>query len=253
MKPMVIAAPNGARRGKSDHPNLPLTVGEIAAEAVACQQAGASVFHLHVRSNSGEHSLDPGRYLAAIEAISDAAEDMVVQITTESAGMFDLATQIACVKAVRPESVSVAWREFSPESSHDARQFYGWASDEGLHVQHIHYSPEDITRFRAFGMRAQSVLLVLGEYQGEAAQVADLPAYLAAMGGVRDWCVCAFGRNEHAVVTAAMEAGGHARVGFENNLWLQDGSIAKNTAALVAQIKQEKANANEVRKLWHLT
>ncbi|HGG03855.1 MAG TPA: 3-keto-5-aminohexanoate cleavage protein, partial [Aliiroseovarius sp.] len=39
MKPMVIAAPNGARRLKADHPNLPLTIPEIAAEAERCQRA----------------------------------------------------------------------------------------------------------------------------------------------------------------------------------------------------------------------
>ena len=80
---MIIAAPNGARRGKADHPNLPMNIEEIAAEAAACQQAGAAVLHLHVRDSNGAHSLDAGLYRAASEAIAISAPGMVVQITTE--------------------------------------------------------------------------------------------------------------------------------------------------------------------------
>ena len=250
MRPMVIAAPNGARRGKADHPALPVTIAETAAEAALCQQAGAAVLHLHVRDTNGGHSLDAGLYRAATEAITEAAPEMLVQITTEAAGVFGLEAQIACVEAARPEAVSVAWREFAPEENASARRFYDWALGEGIHVQHILYSPEDIARFRAYGLQDQSVLLVLGQYGGAETQVEDLPAY--ALGEVKDWAVCAFGRAEHAVVSAAMAAGGHARVGFENNLWLEGGSLAAGTHELVAQIKQDVMSAAEVRALWGL-
>ncbi len=249
---MVIAAPNGARRGKADHANLPVTIEEIAVEAARCQRAGAAVLHLHVRDRHGAHSLDAGLYRAAIVAIAGAAPGMLVQITTEAAGIFGLAEQIACVEATRPEAVSVAWREFAPEENPEARRFYSWAGEAGIHVQHILYSPEDIARFTAYGMAGQSVLLVLGAYQGAAARPEDLPAYLGALGEVRDWAVCAFGPQEHAVVQAAIKAGGHVRVGFENNLWLKDGRLAPHTAALVAQIKQDVMAPEEVRRLWEL-
>ncbi len=249
---MVIAAPNGARRGKVDHAALPISIAEIATEAALCQQAGAAVLHLHVRDSNGAHSLDAGLYRAATQAITEAAPGMLVQITTEAAGVFGLKAQIACVEAVRPEAVSVAWREFTPEGNPTARRFYDWAASEGIHVQHILYSVEDIARFNAFGMQGQSVLLVLGEYAGAEARADELPAYLEALGDVRDWAVCAFGRAEHAVVNAAMAAGGHARVGFENNLWLADGRLAAGTHELVAQIKNDVLSAADVCALWRL-
>jgi len=252
MKPMVIAAPNGARRGKAEHANLPVSIAEIAAEAALCQHAGAAVLHLHVRDTNGLHSLDAGLYRAATEAIDEAAPGMLVQITTEAAGVFGLEAQIACVEAVRPKAVSVAWREFAPEENADARRFYDWAAGEGIHVQHILYSPEDIARFRAYGLEDQSVLLVLGKYAGVEARADELPAYLKALGEVHDWCVCAFGKAEHAVVSAAIAAGGHARVGFENNLWRQDGSLAAGTHELVAQIKDDVMSADEARTLWRI-
>lgn len=247
---MVIAAPNGARRGKADHPELPLSIAEIAAEAALCQQAGAAVLHLHVRDGHGAHSLDAGLYRAATVAIDEAAPGMLVQITTEAAGVFGLEAQIACVEAARPEAVSVAWREFAPEENAAARRFYAWAAGEGIHVQHILYSPEDIARFSAFGLENQSVLLVLGQYGGANARAEELPAYLEVLQDVRDWCVCAFGTAEHSVVSAAMAAGGHARVGFENNLWRIDGALAAGTHELVAQIKNKVSSADEARRLW---
>ncbi|MCF6272346.1 MAG: 3-keto-5-aminohexanoate cleavage protein [Rhodobacteraceae bacterium] len=252
MKPVIIAAPNGARRSKAEHPALPITIEEITAEAVACQRAGAAVLHLHVRDSEGMHSLDAGLYRAATALIAERAPDLVVQITTEAAGIFGLEAQISSAMAVQPEAISVAWREFSPESNPQARRFYDWAAEAGVRVQHILYSSEDMRRFNAFGLEDQSILLVLGSYTGMEARVEDLPAYLAGLGAVRDWSVCAFGRNEHAVVRAALKAGGHGRVGFENNLRLKDGRLASGTAALVGQFRQPLASANDVRQLWRL-
>ena len=56
---VVAAAPNGARRTEADHPALPLGPDELAREAAACREAGATVPHLHVRDAAGRHSLDP--------------------------------------------------------------------------------------------------------------------------------------------------------------------------------------------------
>ena len=252
MAHMVIAAPNGARRGKADHPGLPVTVSEIARESCRCLKGGAAVLHLHVRTDEGTHSLDPGRYREAITRIGDVAPGLIVQITTEAAGMFGLEEQIACVKAVRPESVSVAWREFCPEENQSARRFYDWAASVGIHVQHILYDPDDVRRFKNFGLKNASVLLVLGNHSGQAGAPDMLENYLAALGDVRDWCVCAFGRAEHEVVAAALEAGGHVRVGFENDLRRSDGSLAAGTYELVEQIKGEKMKPADVRVMWKL-
>ncbi len=253
MTPMVIAAPNGARRTKADHPNLPLTIAEIAAEAEHCLKAGAAVLHLHVRDAKGGHSLDSGLYREAMAEITHRVPALLVQITTEAAGQFDLTTQIACVQNVRPQAVSVAWREFAPEDNDEAARFYDWAKAAEIHVQHILYSPEEVARFSAYGLENQSVLLVLGSYAGTIGTPSDLPAYLAELRHVHDFTTCAFGPQEHAVSMAAIAAGGHARVGFENNLVLQDGSRAENTAALVAQFDGPLASPDDARRYWGIT
>ena len=88
--PLVIAvAPNGARRGKADHPRLPLTLDEIAHEAARCREAGAAMLHLHVRDAEGRHVLDAGLYRETIAAVRCAAgADFLIQITTEAVGRY---------------------------------------------------------------------------------------------------------------------------------------------------------------------
>ena len=60
-----------------------------------------------------------------------------------------------------------------------------------------------------------------------------LPFIAPDMPRFNSWSVCAFGRREAACVTAGALLGGHARVGFENNLALPSGARAASNAELV--------------------
>ena len=42
---IIAVAPNGARKTKDNHPNIPLTPTEIAQTAQDCLSAGASMMH----------------------------------------------------------------------------------------------------------------------------------------------------------------------------------------------------------------
>lgn len=53
MSTLIMAAPNGARKTKADHPNLPITVDEVVAEARACREARAAMLHAHVGTGMG--------------------------------------------------------------------------------------------------------------------------------------------------------------------------------------------------------
>ena len=54
----IAVAPNGGRRGKKDHPALPIGPEELASTAAACLEAGAAMIHAHVRDRDGGHLLD---------------------------------------------------------------------------------------------------------------------------------------------------------------------------------------------------
>ncbi len=250
---MIMVAPNGARRTKAHHPALPMTAGEIAITARECLDAGAAAIHLHVRDDDGEHCLDAGRYREAIQEIRrEVGQHLMIQITTEAVGRYRPDEQTAVVREVRPEAVSVGLAELVPDAAHEdaAAAFYAWAADEGISVQHILYSAEDVVRFRDLVERGvvpvgtagspdgrAFVLCVLGRYAADRqSRPADLLPFVQA--GLDDvaWSVCAFGRREAACAIMAAALGGHVRVGFENNLHLPDGSVAPDNAALVAAV-----------------
>lgn len=235
----LTVAPNGARRGKADHPALPITSAEIAATARACQLEGADCIHLHVRDAQGAHSLDPGRYRDAMVAIGEAAPGLAIQITTESAGRFGVADQYACLDALRPAAASVSVRELDRDPALAAR-LYALADETGTDLQHILYGPDCIARFEDLCARGiirdslPDVILVLGRYvPPHPAHPGDLAPLLAQLARPVTWTVCAFGRAERACLIEAIRLGGNARIGFENNTEQPDGSQLADNAASV--------------------
>ncbi len=240
---MVMVAPNGARRGKADHRAVPLTVAELAGDAAACAAAAAAAIHLHIRDAEGGHSLDPDLYRAAIAAVRKSAPGLVVQVTTEAIGRFTPAEQMATVRALRPEAVSLALRELVPDAASEAEAgaFFSWMSESRVAPQFILYTPEEVTRCLDLIDRGvipfalPFLLFVLGRHSvDQQSSPADLDPFVAALGGRGlPWAMCAFGRREADCALAAARLGGHVRVGFENNLHLPDGTIAPSNAALV--------------------
>jgi 3-keto-5-aminohexanoate cleavage enzyme len=264
----IAVAPNGGRRTKQDHPALPMTAAELAATAAACAEAGAAMIHTHVRDRDGRHLLDADAYRLAIDAIRAAVGDrLVIQITSEALGIYSSVQQMDVVRAVRPEAVSLALRELLPDDGHEAgfAQLLGWLRREKIVPQIILYTPEEAARLAALMRRGLipfddiPVLYVLGRYSaGQRSAPADLLPFLAHdMPRFGHWSVCAFGRRENACVLAAALLGGHVRVGFENNLWMPDGSVAADNASLVAISRQalvagglQVARADDLRAAW---
>jgi 3-keto-5-aminohexanoate cleavage enzyme len=244
---VVMVAPNGARRTKADHADLPITPFEIAREAARCAAAGASVLHVHVRDDDGRHTLDPGRYRAAMAAIREAVgERIVVQVTTEAVGRYAPAEQIDVVLELCPEAVSLALAELIPDPAAEATAagFLDWLRRERIAPQYILYSPQEVARFHdlrrrgVIPQRRPFALFVLGRYaEGIEAQPQDMLPFLEAHEDADcPWSLCAFGPREGACVLIAAGFGGHVRVGFENNLWLADGRLAARNAELVEQV-----------------
>jgi uncharacterized protein (DUF849 family) len=247
-RPVAIAvAPNGGRRTKADHPAIPLTAAELARTAAECLEAGGAMIHLHVRKPDGTHLLDADAYREAIAAIRSAVGDrIVVQITTEAMGIYARPEQIAVLKAVRPEAASLALRELAPDKAAEPDFFaaLAWMKRERVMPQIILYEPSEAIWLAGMIERGDlpwkniPVLYVLGRYTAsQTSRPRDLLPFIAPdMPRFATWSVCAFGRHEAACVAAAALLGGHVRVGFENNLFLPDGSPSPSNAGLVRAV-----------------
>jgi len=246
-EPLIITvAPNGARRTQADHPALPISPNELAKTAKDCLLAGAAMMHVHVRDDDDKHSLDVGRYKAAIQAIQDAVGDkLIIQVTTEAVGIYTTDQQMNMVEQLKPEAVSMAVREFVPDAASEkaATEFFLMLDQQNIMAQYILYNADEVARFANLRERGiipgdhVNVLYVLGRYAAhERSDPTDILPFLNVAGHDQcRWGICAFGPREGTAAITATALGGHVRVGFENNRWRFDGTMANNNAELVGQ------------------
>jgi 3-keto-5-aminohexanoate cleavage enzyme len=254
--PIIMVAPNGARKTKRDHPALPVSIDETVAATIASKAVGAHGWHAHVRDDEGRHVLDAGLYRELLAECEQKLPGFYTQITTEAVGIYSAREQDAMVRQVQPGAVSVAFSEmFGVNMSGDeklARNFYHWASETGIDVQHIFYSGEELAGFGKSIQRGiipngnLQMLFVLGRYtQNQQSAPSDVLPYVTALNAVFadrentrqiDWAVCAFGRRETECLMKSIELGGKVRVGFENNMINSDGSQAVDNAERVKEV-----------------
>lgn len=237
-KPFVMVAPTGARRGKADHPALPVTPGEIVSTASDCFAAGANAIHLHIRDKDGAHTLDAGLYRETLAELSRMVPEMRVQITTESVGIYSVAEQLDCLRQVRPSWASVSIREVAREGDMVAH-FYDTCGDNDIEIQHILYDESDarlLARWVRKGILpgAPDVLFVLGRHRETNEPTRDIvTSLLSLLPPVPKWMLCAFGEQEHRRLCEAAALGGDLRVGFENSLVDANGRKHENNAESV--------------------
>lgn len=243
-----MVAANGARRGKSEHPALPVTDDEVSEAARACFAAGADGIHLHIRDAAGEHLLDAGRYRTLLDRLETEVPDMYLQVTSEAAGRYSAQEQREMMYALKPAHVSVAMREMvrDPSDWSVASEFYHWALANNVEVQHILYAPDEVARF-VDALEANKIpgdhhliQIVRGTYAEGSVGAADLADYLVQLDRGQnysfDWMLCAFGQGETASLVEAARNGGKARAGFENSLWNADGSLATDNTARICEV-----------------
>ena len=246
--PELMVAPNGARKTKKDHPNLPITISEIVEDAYKCFNNGANAIHAHVRDKNGNHSLDTGLYNELIKELKVKVPELPIQITTEAVGKYSPNEQFEVVKKLFPESASVAFKEMLPDIKDYklAKKFYEFTIDNNIQIQHILYSSEDL-RFFIQAIKSKiipsinlQVLYVLGRYDKNfQSRKEDLKPFIQEHETIisfTEWAVCAFGEAETDCLMKSYLLGGKARVGFENNFHNEDGTIADTNADRVLEI-----------------
>ncbi len=240
----LMATPNGARLTRADRPGLPIPADEVAATAVACAQVAASAIHVHGRDAIAAHSVDPARHDAAVGKIR-ARTDIAIQISTETAGIFDISAQRRRLKQLPANDASVALREISRSPDQRTRTYQA-AAGRGIDPQHISYTPDKAGQLqRHFDRRdilpqSRRVIFVLGRYDLQRLASPDkLDPYLTAMGAEDlNLAACAFGFQEQDCLRAAPNRGGNVRIELENNHITPSDTPYQNNETAVADLVQ---------------
>lgn len=244
---ILASAPNGAYKTKKDHAALPIDNDELIQFALAAQKAGSNMLHLHIRDKHEKHSLDANQYLELLKAIKQKLEQpMVLQVTSESAKLFDVDTQINMIKSVVPEFVSIALREITRASKEDVHSLFRWMKLNHVNSQIILYDEKDAQSYLAYlkeGLLEGKQFPLLFVAGRDAVLLEDGLSSIQSMKAitqhhVKSWMTCGFEQLEFETVKFSLQQGGHIRVGFENNLHDLNGKLADNNETqLLAMVK----------------
>lgn len=220
-----MACLNGDRT-RAEHPAVPRTPAELAADAAAVRRAGAFAVHVHPRDSDGEQTLAAAISDAVVRAIRAAAPGMPVGLSTLASIDRDPFARSAAVRSWRqpPDFVSVNFSEL------------GWAGivraavHAGIGVEAGLATPDEAEELAASPF-AHQVVRALVEIDGGAddafAVAEQIPDGIPQL-----WH--GFGEGTWEILPAAIAAGHDVRVGLEDVLVLPDGRVAQSNAELVA-------------------
>lgn len=241
---ILTAAIVGAEVTRAQTPHLPITAEELAIEAERCAAAGASVIHLHVRAPDGAPSQQTELFRAAIDAIRRRA-DVIVQTSTGGAvgmSLDERAGPLAC----RPEMATLnlgtvnfgddVFQNTRPEIRDLLARITAAGSVPELEVYEVGHVDEAaalVDEGRLAGpLHFQFVLGIKGAI---GAREDVLRFLVSQLPPGATWGVAAVGRHQRPMTELALRLGGNARVGLEDNIFLDRGVLAEGSAPLVAR------------------
>jgi 3-keto-5-aminohexanoate cleavage enzyme len=251
MDPLIITcAPVGGEVMPEQTPHLPYTPAKLAETSRAIRAAGASIVHVHCRTDEGTNTHDVARFNDAYEAIRGAS-DLIVQFSTGGAiGMTP--EERASVLELRPEMATLTCGtvNFGDDIFENSfpimrgllakMRLYGVRPeleifDKGHLANARRLAKEGLLTF------PQHVDFVLGVPGGLEATVQNLCDLVDDLPAGCTWSVAGIGRQQLPMALAAIAMGGHVRVGLEDNLYYSKGRLAKNEELVerVARIAQE--------------
>ena len=245
-KLIITAAICGAEVTKEQNPAVPYTVAEIQREAKSAYDAGASIIHLHVREDDGTPTQDKARFKACIDAIKEVCPDAIVQPSTGGAvGMTDLErlqpTELPGIEMATLDcgTVNFGGDEVFVNTENTIKNFGKIMIERGIkpEVEVFDKGMVDYAiRYAKQGFIKEPMHFdfVLGVQMSATAR--DLAFMVDSIPTGSTWTVAGVGRHEFPMAAIAIAMGGHVRVGFEDNVYMSKGVLAKSNGELVSRV-----------------
>ena len=256
---IITCAVTGAGDTVGRHSGVPVTPAQVAAAAVEAAKAGAAVAHVHVRDpETGKGARDPALFREAVERIRDSGTDVVINLTAGMGGdwvpsdddpslpgpgtdMIGPAERLAHVEDLKPEICSLDCGTLN----------FGGGNE--IYISTPAYLKAMAEQVKAWGVKPELEVFDLGNIRFarsmiDAGLIEDPPLFQICLGipwgagadtatmmAMRDalpygalWAGFGISRMEMPMVAQAVILGGNARVGLEDNLYLDRGVLATN-------------------------
>lgn len=276
-KPIITCAVTGAIHTPTMSSHLPITQSDIAAQAIAAAEAGASILHLHTRDpNDGRPSVEPAHYTPILSRVKQST-DAVLNITTGGAPTMLIEDRIKAAVQFSPEMCSLNMGSmnfaFHPLADRYDTWKYDWEKDyiagseanifrntfadikqaaKALAPHNVKFEHEcydvghlynlkfcmDIGLFKA-PVFLQFVFGVLGGIGAEVDNLVFMKRTADRLfGDGYRWSVLGAGAAQMPLATTASQMGGNVRVGLEDSLFIARGQLAETNAQQVTKIRR---------------
>ncbi len=266
---MITAAIVGSRPTKKMNPAIPYSPKEITDSALECYKAGAAIAHIHVRDPvTGIPDIKIEYFKEILEGIRSKC-DMIVNLSTSGSFLqgADVGQRRLQPIFLKPDlcsldvgSVNFYDRLFSnpPDWVEEAVKCM-MKNDvkpeiEVFDTGHI-YQALDLVQ-KGLVKSPPYFQICMGVKWGIEASAENLLFMRGKLARDALWCVLGVGRTQLPVITMAMILGGHVRVGFEDNIYLKQGVLAKSNAQMVElavdlaeRLGRRVVNPSEARRI----
>jgi uncharacterized protein (DUF849 family) len=274
-EPLIInVAPTGMVPTKETAPHVPLSVEEILEDVMLCREQGASIVHLHARDEAGVPSHRAELFAPLVAGVRDLDPEFIVCVTCSGrhvCGLDERAEVLDLRGAEKPDmaSLTLGSNNFvtgpSVNSPDVIRGLAKRMSERGIAPELETFEPGMV----AFGRRlAREGLLpercyvnvLLGNLGTAPLSPAMLSAFLAELPDEWVWGLAGLGRFQLDANTMAVAAGGHVRVGLEDNVWFDrartvpatNPSLVERVARLAELVDRPVASPAQARAMLGL-
>ena len=261
---------------RARQPGIPDTVEAIVAEGIACAKAGACIVHAHAYDSGGPQSFDWRVYARIIEGIR-AKVDVPVYPSIPMGGGMTPGQRFAHIEALAERGLlefavvdpgSVNFTELKPTATPaptylnpeaDVRHGLSLAARFGFHPAYAIYEP-GFTRAGAVLAREAGARTPIYRFMfsqtfafGFPPEPFALDAHISllkreALGA--PFMIAGLGVDVRGLIAAAVERGGHVRVGLEDALFgceADNVALVEDAVARVRAAGGEPADAAEMR------
>ncbi len=267
-KLIITIAPTGSKPRKEHTPHVPVTTDEIVADALRCEQAGASVLHIHVRDEAQNPSDDPQRFREVVEALSGRTR-LILQVSTGGRAGTDLESRRRRL-AMDVEMASLTTGSVNfPNSAYVnppdlvrglAQEMKKRAIKPEIEVFDLAMLHNAVDLVKAGlvdpPLHFNFVMGLKGAMPARVEHLAHLKMFLPPDA---TWGVSAMGAAQLPMAVHAILMGGHVRVGLEDNIYYRKGELATNPMLVERIVKisrllgREVATPDEARRILNLS
>jgi 3-keto-5-aminohexanoate cleavage enzyme len=270
-KLIINVAVTGMVPEKKDNPNVPVTPDEIANDCQKCYRAGASVFHLHARDESGKPTYSSELYREIIAKVRNRCPDAIICISTSGRVFksFEQRSEALSLDGnVRPDmaSLTLGSLNFPKQASVNEPQMIQSLAEkmkqQGI-VPELEVFDLGMLDYAKYLIERKLLHapfyfnLLLGSLGTLSATPFHLSTLVTSLPPNSTWAAAGIGKFQFYVNSMAITMGGHVRVGLEDNLFMDaekekpatNPMLVERLVKVARSVEREVCTPAEARKI----